>query len=482
MSSQISAGDMYPTFDEFVLQFDKVYADAAETRYRRSVYEANVEKIAAHNARSTSYHMAVNAFADLTQPEFRVKHLGTVAARSGALLGASQRFYLGRQVYSGADLPDVVDWTNSTTPVKNQGHCGSCYAFSATGAMEGREFLHRKAKGDPNTQLLDLAEQQIVDCTEYTGNQGCNGGLMDFVFDYVKANGICAEEDYPYHADEGQCKAEACKPVIKPGALSGYIDVAPRDAEALMEALTEGPVAVAIEADDQAFQFYHSGVLTAECGDNLNHGVLAVGYGVTTDGQKFWKIKNSWGTAWGDHGYILIDRDTVGNGKCGILMAASYPVLEGDKVLVIRGGKTLKIGADSAQATPVENLIEGAEPYGPPPCQGDDRQVALQEAPGYSFCAPPCGAQDACPAATGAKSARPMCALQDPMSTNHYCALLCKAGNGGCQPGAECVKVQGSIGVCMFKDKRSAAGLATDLVWASADNDDDEVFVFEMIE
>ena len=472
LSPVVSATEKYPSFEEFVVQFNKDYADSAELRYRRSVYEANVAKIAAHNALpAASYRMAVNGFADLTQPEFRVKHLGHVAARPGALLGASQKHYLGRQVYSGAVLPETVDWTNSTTPVKNQGHCGSCYAFSATGAMEARELLHRRAGGEATAQILDVAEQQIVDCSEYTGNQGCNGGLMDFVFDYVKAKGICAEEDYEYHADEGQCKADACKPVIKAGALSGYVDVAPQETSALMEALAGGPVAVAIEADDEAFQFYHSGVLTGDCGDNLNHGVLAVGYGATAEGQKFWKVKNSWGTAWGDHGYILLDRDTAGSGKCGILMAASYPVFEGQKVLVSRVGQTVEVGGEVAKA----------EPYGRPPCEAEERQVALQEAPGYSFCAPPCGAQDSCPAAAGAKGARPMCALQDSVSNDHYCALLCKAGNGGCQSGAECVKVQGSIGVCMFKEKQSAVqGLETDLMWADAD--EEEVFVFEMIE
>lgn len=447
-----------------MVQFNKHYVqDSAEVRYRRTVYEANVARIIAHNARKdTSYKMAVNGFADLTQIEFRVKHLGHVSAGNpGALLGATQKYHLGTHQYSGQTLPESVDWTNSTTPVKNQGHCGSCYAFSATGAMEGRELLHRQS----STSILSLSEQQIVDCSEYTGNAGCNGGLMDFVFDYVKTHGICSEQDYAYHADEAQCKAEVCPPVIKPNALTGYVDVPPKEVSALMEALTGGPVAVAIEADDQAFQFYHSGVLTAECGENLNHGVLAVGYGVTKDGQKYWKVKNSWGTAWGDNGYIFLDRSASEAGKCGILLAASYPVFQGQKVLVKQGEKTTLVGSSV-----------DVEPYGPTPCQDPERPVALQEAPGYSFCAPPCGAQETCPTLPGAKGARPLCAVQDPVSNDHYCALLCKAGNGGCQPGAECVKVQGTVGVCMFKDKQNT-GLDADLMWADAE---EEYFVLEM--
>ena len=445
-----------PTFEEFVVQFEKKYSDADELNYRRSVYIDNVDKIVAHNARgnAVSYRLAVNAFADLTQSEFRAKHLGHVTS-AGKLLGASPQFHLGTQAYSGVALPEEVDWTNSTTAVKNQGHCGSCYAFSATGAMEAREFLHRKGQG----KILDLAEQQIVDCSRYTGNEGCDGGEMDSVFDYVKTHGICSEADYPYKAHEEKCHETKCTPVISPNALVGFVDVPPRDSQALMEALSHGPVAVAIEADDQAFQFYHSGVLKGNCGDNLDHGVLAVGYGVTAAGETYWKVKNSWGTAWGDHGYILLDRAEEGSGECGILMAASFPVFEG------------------------QTLPRLAEPYGPTPCpDASGRPIALPEAAGYSFCAPPCATRDACPAVASAKGARPMCALQDPASDEHYCALLCKAGAGGCQSGAECVPVQGSIGLCMFKDPKNnyqrPPFLPLTVNWATAEDD----FVVEMVE
>ena len=158
---------------------------------------------------------------------------------------------------------------------------------------------------------------------------------MDFVFQYVSENGICAEEGYTYLAEEQEmCKAQTCLPVIPPGEVKGYYDVHPQDTEALMEALAEGPVAVAIEADETVFQFYKSGVLTAHCGENLDHGVLAVGYGVTDQGEHFWKVKNSWGDSWGDQGYIYLTRDVAGPGECGILMMASYPVLKAPKLTV----------------------------------------------------------------------------------------------------------------------------------------------------
>lgn len=151
---------------------------------------------------------------------------------------------------------------------------------------------------------------------------------MDFVFQYVSDNGICSEEDYGYLAEkQDSCDLSKCQSVVPAHAVSGYMDVHPQDVKALMEALAEGPVSVAIEADETVFQFYKSGVLTAKCGSNLDHGVLAVGYGATEAGEEFWKVKNSWGDSWGDHGYIYLSRAETGPGECGILLQASYPVV-----------------------------------------------------------------------------------------------------------------------------------------------------------
>jgi len=170
--------------------------------------------------------------------------------------------------------------------VKNQGQCGSCWSFSATGSLEGAWQI---ATGS----LVSVSEQQLVDCSKPEGDQGCSGGLMDNAFKYMEQAGMCTEESYPYLAKaQRKCKAKKCKVGIPKGSVVGYKDVDPDDEEAMMEAVAKGPVSIAIEADKTVFQLYKKGVLTQTCGENLDHGVLVVGYG-EMDGQKYWKVKNS---------------------------------------------------------------------------------------------------------------------------------------------------------------------------------------------
>jgi len=210
------------------------------------------------------------------------------------------------------NLADEVNWVTkgAVTKVKNQGQCGSCWAFSTTGAVEGAEFL---AGG----QLESYSEQQLVDCSTSFGNMGCNGGLMDYAFKYIETNPLELEADYPYTARDGSCHYVKTKGV---GKVKSYADVTPNQVAALKAAVTQQPVAIAIEADQSAFQMYTSGVITKGCGTQLDHGVLAVGYG-TENGVDYFLVKNSWGAGWGDQGYVKIGTNNV----CGILMAASYP-------------------------------------------------------------------------------------------------------------------------------------------------------------
>jgi C1A family cysteine protease len=307
----------YPTFQQWSEANGRVY-QPTERDYRESVYYANVAKIDAHNEGNFSWTMDVNQFADLTADEFKAQVVSSSFRRSAvrnATVGV-------RGLWSRADLPASVNWTaaGAVTPVKDQAQCGSCWAFSTTGSVESAWFL---AKGT----LPSVSEQQLVDCSTAEGNQGCNGGLMDYAFEYIiKNKGITTEAAYPYTATGPNTCVAAGKPVA--ATLSGYKDVPVNSETALETAIAQQPVSVAVEADQSVFQFYSGGVMDSACGTQLDHGVLAVGYG-TLGGKEYYLVKNSWGASWGANGYILLGRGAKFNpsGQCGLQMAASYPVV-----------------------------------------------------------------------------------------------------------------------------------------------------------
>lgn len=285
--------------------------DLQEKQRRFNVFKANVHHIHSVNMMDKPYKLKLNKFADMTNREFtesfdsKIKHHRMFHPRP--VTG-----FMHERLQS---VPLSVDWraTGAVTPVKNQGNCGSCWAFSSVAAVEGINQIKTR-------QLVSLSEQELVDCV--TDNRGCNGGLMELAFAYMhKVGGVTADITYPYLALNGRCNpAKVNAPVVK---IDGYEMVPKNDEVALTKAVASQPVSVAIDASGIDFQFYSEGVFTGECGIDFNHAVTAVGYGETQDGTKYWIIKNSWGTQWGEKGYIRMQRDV---NLCGIAEDASYPI------------------------------------------------------------------------------------------------------------------------------------------------------------
>jgi len=286
---------------------------------RRGIWESNIEYIEKHNAEADqgmhTYWMGENQFTDMTNAEFRFQMNGYIM--QNRTNGNVFDTILG-------DNPTSMDWRTKgyVTAIKNQGQCGSCWAFSTTGSLEGQHFKKE-------SKLVSLSEQQLVDCSKAEGNKGCEGGLMDNGFKYIiKNKGIDTEESYKYTAKTGH-KCKAAKGTVG-AAMSSLVDVKRGDIDALESALaTIGPISVAMDASHMSFQHYKTGVYSEpKCSSiRLDHGVLAVGYGSGSveDAGDFWIIKNSWGTVWGDEGYFKIVKST--KNMCGIATQASYPVV-----------------------------------------------------------------------------------------------------------------------------------------------------------
>jgi len=297
-------------FDEFKITYAKTYNTIIEHDQRFVVFKNNLHFIKNFPSKERGFSVGVNQFADLSNAEFRGLMNGLNISRRPA--PPSPRLSLK------VAAPSTWDWRTqgAVTKVKNQGQCGSCWSFSATGSMEGAWFLAHK-------KLVSLSEQNLVDCSTAEGNEGCNGGLMDQAFQYVISNkGIDTEASYPYTATgPNQCEFNRAN---VGATIRGFHDVPSGSETDLLTATYQQPTSVAIDASHMSFQFYNGGVYNepACSSTQLDHGVLSIGFG-NYQGSDYWLVKNSWGPSWGLQGYIMMSRGK--KNQCGIATAASYP-------------------------------------------------------------------------------------------------------------------------------------------------------------
>ncbi|KAL1540383.1 low-temperature-induced cysteine proteinase-like [Salvia divinorum] len=304
----------------WMAEHGKTYNALGESERRFEIFKDNLRYIDEQNALpNRSYKLGPNRFADLTNDEYRKAHLGTKPDPSRRLSSVKSDRYAPKL---GDTLPDSVDWREkgAVVDVKDQGNCGSCWAFSTIAAVEGVNAI-------VTGNLISLSEQELVDCdTSY--NAGCNGGLMDYAFEFIiKNGGIDSEKDYPYTGRDGRC--DQYRKNSKVVSIDDYEDVPVNSEDALQKATANQPVAVAIEAGGRDFQLYQSGIFTGSCGLALDHGVNVVGYG-SENGLDYWIVRNSWGGAWGEKGYLRMQRNVAAKeGLCGIAVEPSYPIKKG---------------------------------------------------------------------------------------------------------------------------------------------------------
>ena len=299
-------------FANFVGKYGRQYKTSEEYQMRRGLFITNLQKIRQINSEQNSFRAGVNKFTDMSDEEY------------SKLLGLSQRPISedrsphATQAYQ--DAPTEVDWRKqgAVTKVKDQGHCGSCYAFSAAAALEGALFMQYG-------KTVDLSPQQIVDCSKAYNNMGCGGGLPDWAFDYVWDEGIMKESDYPYIDNSGACADDYRKYVAQ---VTRYDDIAHLDPVKLKAGVAQhGPISIGVGAGNTAWRSYQGGILDSpDCKPNLDHAVLLVGYGVE-EGREYWIVKNSWSEDWGEQGYVRI-LISEGYGVCGVNMTPIWATVK----------------------------------------------------------------------------------------------------------------------------------------------------------
>ena len=300
-------------FKEWRLAYGKSYGTSQDLEFRTKVFYQNFLKVKEMSKQAKSYTVGLNKFSDMTEEEFVAKYTGYNPSTSRLLeknkrVGADE---LGKPAKK-------VDWRRrgAVNPIKNQGRCGSCWAFATVHSIEAAHAIK-------SGELLDLSEQQLVDCAGGIWfNHGCNGGLPSFAFRYIRhAGGLTKQSEYPYNAKDGSCQ----HPKDLYAKLDTWVNVK-SDVESVEAAVTQQPLAIAIHANP--IMHYTSGIFEDQhCGTQLNHAVGLDGYG-SQGGQDYWIVRNSWGTDWGEDGYIRMAKGTgARGGTCGLLMETSFPVM-----------------------------------------------------------------------------------------------------------------------------------------------------------
>ncbi|THF98869.1 zingipain-2-like [Camellia sinensis] len=303
--------------EQWMTRHGRVYKDTEEKNARFQVFKDNLQHINAFNEGvDRGYKLGVNQFVDLTNEEFRASHTGYSRQPTNETFVSKPTSFRYANL---TDVPTTVNWQKegAVTPVKDQGQCGCCWAFSAVAAVEGIYQITTR-------NLISLSEQELVDCN--VDSRGCSGGSMDTAFQFIQQNnGLTSEDNYPYIAQDNTC--DSTKTATSVVQITGYNYVPSSNEQALRQAVAQQPISVAIDSSGQNFQLYSSGVFAGPCGTNLDHAVTIIGYGTTTDGTNYWLVKNSWGSNWGENGYMKIERDVVAEGRCGIALQASYPTM-----------------------------------------------------------------------------------------------------------------------------------------------------------
>lgn len=308
-------------FEDWTAEHWKSYETAEEEKFRKGVFEENVAKIEQINKENRSWTAGLNKFSDLTWDEFQHFYL-MQAGQDCSATSYNSKEYLAKGVEQ--PMPTSWDWRkdNKVSPVKDQGQCGSCWTFSTTGNVEAGEAIHLN-------EYHTLSEQQLVDCAGAFNNHGCNGGLPSQAFEYIAAApGIMTEADYPYTAKDGNCVFDQKKAAVH---VYGSVNITRGDEVEMAEAMVMyQPISIAFEVVDD-FMHYKSGTYSSkDCKGSptdVNHAVLAVGFGTDGAGTDFWTVKNSWSKDWGNQGYFNIQR---GVNMCGLSQCTSFALIKPD--------------------------------------------------------------------------------------------------------------------------------------------------------